>query len=66
VRIAIDHTCGLSEGGRGSEREGGSQGGQFHRSWLARDWGNTAATVSRPAMINRGGNSRAQHSVQCR
>ena len=56
-RIAINHTGRLSEGGRGSEREGSSQGGQFHRSWLARDWGNNAATVSRPATINRGGNS---------
>ena len=42
-RIAVNHTGRLSEGGRGSEREGSSQGGQFHRFWLARDWGNNAA-----------------------
>jgi hypothetical protein len=54
-RITVNHTGRLSEGGRGSEREGSSgQGGQFHRGWLARDWGNNAATVSRPATINRG------------
>jgi hypothetical protein len=30
-RIAINHTGRLSEGGRDCEREGGSQGEQFHR-----------------------------------
>ena len=29
-RIAVNHTGRLSEGGRGSERDGCSQGGQFH------------------------------------
>ena len=46
-RIAVNYTGGLSEGGRGCEREGSSQGEQFHRLWLAGDWGNNAATVSR-------------------
>jgi hypothetical protein len=44
-RIAVNHTGRLSEGGRDSEREGSSQGGQFHRSWLARDWGDTWCSV---------------------
>jgi hypothetical protein len=48
-RIAIDHTGRLSEGGRGSEREGSSQGGQFHRSWVVGDWGNIAANKDWPA-----------------
>jgi hypothetical protein len=45
-RVAVNHAGRLSEGGRGNEREGSSQGGQFHRCWLARDWGNKAATDS--------------------
>ena len=48
-RIAVNHTGRLSEGGRGSKREGNSQGGQFHRSWLARDWGNNAALLQPPS-----------------
>ena len=47
-RIAVNHTGRLSEGGRGSEREGSSQGGQFHRFWLARDCGDNAALGGSP------------------
>jgi hypothetical protein len=42
-RITIDHAGRLSEGGRGSEREGSDQGGQFHWVWLMRDYGDNAA-----------------------
>jgi hypothetical protein len=46
-RAATEHLRALiGEGGRDSEREGGSQGGQFHRTWLARDYGDKAATAS--------------------
>jgi hypothetical protein len=45
-RIAINHAGRLSEGGRGSEREGSGQSEQFHQSWLAEDWGNNAAATS--------------------
>jgi hypothetical protein len=34
-RIAINHAGRLSEGGRDCEREGSSEGEQFHRLWLA-------------------------------
>ena len=49
--IAVNHTGRLSEGGSGSEREGSDQGGQFHRVWLMRDYGDNAASKNRPARI---------------
>ena len=45
-RIAVNHAGRLSEGGRGNEREGRGQDRQFHRLWLARDCGDTAAATS--------------------
>ena len=45
-RIAINHADGLGKGWEGRKREGRGQNGQFHRFWLARDWGNNAAATS--------------------
>jgi hypothetical protein len=48
-RIAINHADGLGKGWKCSKREGSGQSGQFHRLWLARDWGNNAAATSTAA-----------------
>ena len=42
-RIAVNHTGRLSDGGRGSEREGSSQGKELHRLWLTCDCGDSGA-----------------------
>ena len=46
-RVAIDYADGLRKGWKGRKREDSGQNGQFHRFWLARDWGNNAAVCGR-------------------
>ena len=53
-RIAINYADGLGKGWRSCKRKGSDQNGQFHRFWLARDWGNNAAATSTAANPQRG------------
>jgi hypothetical protein len=45
-RVAIDYADGLRKGWKGRKREDSGQNRQFHRFWLAGDYGDKAATAS--------------------